>query len=124
MKQSTINKKLSDLKKQWSIDDPYPVCECCESAPATDMDHSISQKRCKELGKYELIWDKENISRSCRSCHTTWESYKSGIFEDHANVIDRMKFVCKHDLETFEKRMQAMNNYEIMCFLRAYQSEL
>lgn len=118
MKQATINNKLSKLKKEWALDEPNPVCECCGLRTAVDMDHTIPQKRCKELHRYELIFDKENISRSCRSCHMEWESYKSGIFEDHKNVKQRMLFVKKYDLETFEKRMSNMNNYLLMKYLR------
>lgn len=89
----------------------------CSAYPwemANDHDHTISQARCKKLGKTELIWDTNNIELTCREAHKEWESYRSGIFETHDNIIRRMLYVKKHDPENFEKRYQCLSNYRIM----------
>ena len=80
-------------------------CESCRSRPAQDCSHTISQKRCKELHKTELIWDEDNWSWDCRTCHSEWESYKSGKNKQHHNYELRMAFIKKHDIEGYEKRL-------------------
>lgn len=79
-----------------------------------DKDHTISQQRCKQLHKTELIWDIENIEYSTRQIHEEWERYHSGIFEEHKNVIKRMRYVKKHDPEMFKKRLDRISNYKIL----------
>ena len=108
--QSQINSKLSNAKKGWLV--KY-ICECCHKNQTNDPDHTISQKRCKELHKAELIWTEGNISWSCRTCHQSWESYKSGLFSNHYNAYNRMLFVAMHDPETFKKRFQCITNKEL-----------
>ena len=90
------------------------MCQCCQQEIAVDHDHTISQARCKTLHKTELIWDSDNWSSSCRECHKEWESYKSGRFEEHKNVIQRMLFVKEHDPEGFRKRYAHLSNYKVM----------
>ena len=109
--QATIDRRRKEAyQNAWKI----TVCECCHEEMATDHDHSISQARCKQLHKTELIWDADNWSASCRECHSEWESYRSGKFEDHKNVVKRMLFVKKHDPQGFEKRRQHLSNYKVM----------
>ena len=90
---------------------------CCEGCGTTDElathDHTISQKRCKELHKSELIYDEENIKFSCIPCHRQWESYKSGQFTDHNNVEARMIYTLEHDREGFIKRLHHIENEDI-----------
>lgn len=76
-----------------------------------DHDHTISQKRCKELGKIELIWDFDNIVYSSRKAHMEWESYKSGLFMNHANFKERMEFLKEHDPEGYQKRKQVVDSF-------------
>jgi hypothetical protein len=104
--QAQINSRLSKERKGWR--EKY-VCECF-GAPhiAHDADHSISQKRCKEIGKTELIWDEGNISWSCREAHQLWESYKNGKFQYHKNFKKRMLFVAMYDYEGFMKRFHCL----------------
>lgn len=80
-------------------------CSGCQSCYWDDHDHTISQKRCKELGKPELITNVDNFEYSCRQCHTEWESYKSGEFIKHKNFERRMAFVKLHDPEVWERRI-------------------
>lgn len=100
-----IRIKLKTAYRAQEREDPVVSCECCGISPADDHDHTISQARCKQLKKAELIWDKENWSRSCRKCHMDWESYKSGRFRQHRNYIQRMWFMREHDPEGYRKRL-------------------
>lgn len=89
------------------------ICECCHREQGVDHDHTIAKARCKEIGKTELIWNSDNWSWSCRDCHGQWESYKSGEFQKHHNVITRMRFMKKHDLEKFQSRMNYITDIGI-----------
>lgn len=82
------------------------ACDCCEQSTWDDHDHTISKKRCKELGKTELVYDVDNIEYSCRECHVRWESYKSGEFRLHKNFQKRMDYMKIHDYESWVKRME------------------
>ena len=104
---NNIRSKTKASYRRQEREDPVEYCECCGAALADDHDHTISQKRCKELKKTELIWDPENWSRSCRRCHSEWESYKSGKFRNHKNYVKRMWFMKKHDPEGYRKRLYA-----------------
>lgn len=81
------------------------MCQCCGKRLAQHRDHSISQARCKQLHKTELIWDPKNWSLSCAKSHHEWESYKSGDFKKHKNYSIRMNFVKLHDPEGYRKRI-------------------
>ena len=105
MDSKNIRSKLKASYRSQERDDPVGLCECCNSSPADDHDHTISQSRCKQLHKAELIWDRDNWSRSCRDCHHEWESYKSGKFRKHKNYVKRMWFIRKHDPEGYRKRL-------------------
>lgn len=105
MKQSTINAKLSKAYKEKHSGAGIVLCECCGIERATDNDHSIAQRRCKEIGKVELIWDAENFVSSCRKCHMEWESYKSGEFRKHLNYDKRMNYLFNHDKQSYMKRL-------------------
>lgn len=105
--QAYINRKLSEIEC-------VGQCEAYPSERAVDRDHTLAQRRCKELSKSELIWDTGNIAMSSRLAHCEWEAYKSGTFEDHANVVERMLYVKKHDPETFIKRKMCISNYKVL----------
>lgn len=102
--QSTINRRYSEALKTKHSGQGITMCECCRKERAQDNDHTISQKRCKEIGKTELIYDPENFVSSCRSCHNSWESYKSDEFRHHLNYEERMNYLHKHDLQSYFKR--------------------
>jgi 5-methylcytosine-specific restriction endonuclease McrA len=86
------------------IDAPV-MCKACGKKKPLTHDHTISQKRCKELGYTELIYDEENIQYTCHDCHQEWESYKSGKFRQHKNFERRMEFLKVCDPEGWRKRM-------------------
>lgn len=109
--QRDINRHLSATYKGMMV--KY----CCEACGTTNEiathDHTISQKRCKELHKTELIWEEKNIKFSCIPCHNEWESYKSGEFTHHRNVEDRMSYTLTHDEQGFMARIDHITNEEI-----------
>lgn len=113
--QGMINSRLRDAYK-WSM--PKYICECCGKKQTNDHDHTISQSRCKELHKVELIWLEGNWSYSCRDCHHEWESYKSGLFSFHKNAHKRMLVVAMYDRETFIKRYHCITNEVLKDTLR------
>lgn len=95
------------LKKSYRQNESDYVCQSrgvnCQTSPC-DHDHSISQKRCKELHKAELIYDPENWVISCRACHSEHESWKSGLNQLHKNYTKRMEYMKKHDPEGYRAR--------------------
>jgi len=113
LNQRQINSRLSREKKGFI--ERY-VCESCDisSRRIVHWSHTISQKRCKELHKTELIWDEGNGSWDCQEhCHIEWESYKSGVFQEHFNMVRRMAFIAQHDLEGFKKRLNYITDQDI-----------
>jgi hypothetical protein len=115
--QRFINSRLSSMRIRMIMENEL-MCQAYPSEKANDFDHTISQKRCKQLGKTELIWSPENISISSRLAHAEWECYASGAFEEHTNVVERMLFVKARDTEMFEKRFQRLSNYKVMKALK------
>jgi len=110
--QSQIRTKLSKAYKGLVL--KYR-CEGCMNAVAQDHDHTISQSRCKQIHKTELIIDRENIEFSCRECHDQWEGYKSGKFANHANAVKRMLYTKIHDAEGYMKRLLCISEgHEIL----------
>ena len=103
--QVAINNKLRIAYAAADEDLDIYVCECCGKRPPVDHDHTISQKRCKELHKTEPIIDPANWSYSCRTCHEEWESYKDGKFLNHNNLEKRMAYLEQHDPEGYQKRL-------------------
>jgi len=102
--ESQIRSRLENRYKKTTK--PTTVkCQCCGKNQAVDHDHSISQKRCKELHKSELIWNEKNWSLSCRTCHMEFESYKDGKFKKHINYKSRMNFIALNDPEGYRKRI-------------------
>ncbi len=112
--QDQIDRMLTAARKIMRNNATSSKCKAYPDLEANDFDHTISQSRCKELGKTELIWNPDNMEFSSRIAHMEWERYRSGVFEEHQNVVRRMLFVKKHDPEGFEKRYQQLSNYRIM----------
>ena len=107
--QATINKRLSAAYAQADQETDRYICECCGKYPPAHHDHTISQKRCKELGRSELIYERANWSYSCARCHSEWESYKSGRFTKHLNYTIRMEYMQQHDPEGYAKRTNILS---------------
>ena len=103
--QATIDRKYSEaLRRKYADMIGIPPCEAC-GKQSHDSDHTIARARCKELHKTELIWDPDNFPRSCRSCHSSWEDVKGLKWVDHANVLQRLLYLKKHDPEGYNYRM-------------------
>ena len=105
--QTQINSRLAKMRNSMMH---YYICQCCWVNQANDHDHTISQKRCKELHKTELIWDEANISFSCRGCHIIYENFKTGGFQLHKNWLKRILFIKLHDNETYMKRFYYLSD--------------
>lgn len=106
-KQAIIKRKLRETYEQ--IDNEREqICQGCgRSDKPLSHSHTISQKRCKEIGKPELIWDKDNIEIECfgnnEDCHNIWE--KGTLLQKWAmdNFLRKLKYIEKNDNETFVK---------------------
>ena len=107
--QTQINSRLAVAKKGFI--ERY-VCESCGVNGRTfaAWSHTISQKRCKELHKTDLIWLEGNGSWDCHDCHIVFESYKDGRFSHMNNAYERMVFIAMYDDETFIKRYLCITN--------------
>lgn len=105
--QTQINSRLSKAKKGFM--ERY-ICESCGKNQGTDWSHTISQRRCKELHKTELVWLEGNGSWDCRTCHVDWEEYKRPNYLDANNWLERMTFVAIHDEEGFRMRLMYVND--------------
>jgi len=101
--QATIQRKLSEAYRLYG--GRFFLCEGCGNERATDHSHIISQKRCKELHKTELIWSRENWFYACRDCHMIWESYKSGEFGSLKNIDELLDVLRVYDYEGLQKRL-------------------
>jgi hypothetical protein len=109
--QAQIDSKLRKTYQEMGV---QRHCSAYPDMEAHDHDHTISQARCKQLGKTELIWDPDNIEFSSRTAHQEWERYRSGRFEEHKNVVKRMLFVKKHDREKYWLRIDHISTYTII----------
>ena len=113
-KQAQIESKLRKAKKEFvqSVD---PVCQGCgKGGKRLSVSHTISVKRCKELGKEELIYDIKNFSLDCccdtGDCHSL---YEIGSIEQRLqlnNFMERFLYICKHDIERSRSLMLAAQN--------------
>ncbi len=120
--QQKIRSEYTKAKKGWRT---KGICEALGFPHvADDPDHTISQSRCKEIHKVELIFMEGNISWSCRKAHMEWESYKSGRFSYHKNAYSRMVFTAMHDEEGFKKRYYCITNDELRLKLESLFNEL
>lgn len=95
--QGTIDRKRSEAYKKKHIGRPRPICGGCEQAMADDNGHIIAQARCKHLHKTNLIWDPNNMTDDCRTCHHVWENFKTGEWRKLKDVDIRVDYLLKHD---------------------------
>ncbi len=73
--------------------------------------HTISQARCKEIGKTELIWDEDNIfleefeapTSNPQVAHNIWESGSIQKKMRLLNFDKKMRYMQQHDKETYIK---------------------
>lgn len=89
-----------------------PVCQGTgRSDVPLSFSHTISQQRCKDLGKAELIIDPDNIEiegfeeRTSKptAAHNIWED---GSLEQKVKLLNftrKLKYIKKHDNERYQK---------------------
>ncbi len=110
--QIEINKNLKEVYKYIDLD-RLPICQGCNSPhnPPLSHSHTISQARCKSLGKTELIWDEENIEIECfgapssnpTECHNIWEVSNLEMKKTLFNFKKKLEYIKIHDQETYKK---------------------
>lgn len=89
-----------------------PVCQGTgRTGVPLSFSHIISQARCKELGKTELIWSEDNIeleefeapTSNPTAAHNIWEV---GTIEKKLTLLNierKLEYIAQHDPETFIK---------------------
>lgn len=106
-KQAIIKRKLRETLEQ--IDNEREqICQGCgRSDKPLSHSHTISQKRCKEIGKPELIWDKANIEIECfgneNYCHEKWERGTSREKRLMKNYIKKLEYLMRYDQQKHTK---------------------
>jgi hypothetical protein len=97
--QATIDRRRSAAYREAYAGLPHPSCESCGKR-AEGSSHIVSQKRCKELRKSELIWDRINFYPACNLHNSAWESNDTSL----PNYQRLMEILQKLDPEGYEKR--------------------
>lgn len=83
--------------------------------------HTISERRCKEIGKTELVWDEDNIELEgyeppCSNpiaAHNIWEV---GQIERKVMLLNfdrKLEYIKKHDPETFRAYLFRIENSNV-----------
>lgn len=107
--QISVNLKLTYAK----IDETrLPFCEGSgKTGVPLSHSHTISQARCKQLGKAELIWDEDNIfleefeapTSNPTASHNVWEL---GNIEKKTTLVNfdkKLEYIKLHDIEQYMK---------------------
>ena len=93
----------------------------CQGTGRTDLplsfSHTISRKRCKEIGKSELIWDKHNIeiesyhepSSNPIAAHNIWEFGSWAQKAELLNIERKLEFIKINDPQAYESTMAAID---------------
>ncbi len=117
MKQSTIIHRLSEAYKIYDAITPKVCSGCGRSGYVMHHSHIISQKRCKEIGKPELIFRKTEIGYNfvydCMECHAIWEAVKNPAWKYLHNIFYRNDILKMFDPEGYTIRIGLVNNKEI-----------
>ena len=99
--QQTIERRRSAAYKEYyGADRSRSTCEET-GLPSEGSSHIISQKRCKQLRKTELIWNPENFFPALNSVNSRWENNDSTL----KNYWKYMEVVKKYDPEGYNKRL-------------------
>lgn len=103
--QAEINVRLKEAYSQ--IDDCF--CKGCGEVGNSHA-HVISQSRCKQIGKSELIWNCENIFWSDFKCNSAIENPKGKAWKSLKNIDKCLAFIKLHDPELYSKfQLSAVN---------------
>lgn len=98
--QAVIDRKRSEAYRKRYEGNPHPLCEET-GVYAQGSSHIISQARCKQLHKTELIWDFGNFFPATHVVNLRWESNDTTL----KNYWKYMEYLKKHDPEGYEKRI-------------------
>jgi hypothetical protein len=107
--ETMIRRRYAEALKDKHQGNGPAMCEAYPDERAVHNDHTISQKRCKQIHKTELIWNPDNFVSSSARAHTEWEAIKGGEWLHHANVDQRLKFLKEHDPEGFDTRINLVS---------------
>lgn len=110
---ATIKKRLSENYRHHPA---WSVCEACGCKPATEHSHVISKQRCKELGKADLIYSRENWFFSCRKCHHDWEAVNGDQWTRFKNLERLIPVLQKHDPQGYMKRVIQLKGQTLDAF--------
>jgi hypothetical protein len=77
--EATIKQRLSKVYRELYDSQLQPCWGCNGMAQGTA--HIIPKKRCKDIGKTELIWHPINLVPCCHRCNSIMESYKGENFK-------------------------------------------
>lgn len=80
---ATCKSRLSKTYRSLYEGTVHPSCAGCNDR-AEGSAHLIPKARCKQLGRSELIWAKENILPACNHCNGVLENPQS---EDFRNLL-------------------------------------
>lgn len=101
-----------------------PICQGTgRSDVPLSFSHTISQARCKELGKTELIWDEDNIelegfeapTSNPVAAHNIWEVGSIDKKIMLLNFERKLQYIAKHDPEHYTKLLFQIEDYEKRC---------
>ena len=117
-------KQFNKTKKQSEIDYKYavaceeikqerePMCESCgkwHTQVSLSFSHIISRKRCKEIGREDLIYDKRNLLLECfggpssfpTECHNQHELHDIEKIKHHLTYQYKMQFIKENDIQLY-----------------------
>ncbi len=111
-KQSKIDSDYSKTVKQMT-EEREQFCETCgHTHKPLSVSHTISRKRCKEIGRIDLITHKDNLVFECfeaptsnpTACHNIWELQQLKKYQDiNPDMLrKRLSFVKENDPQTFK----------------------
>ncbi|HEU5289546.1 MAG TPA: hypothetical protein VFU05_02810 [Cyclobacteriaceae bacterium] len=106
--QATIN---DNLRRHYAVNGKNVVCDGCRKA-TTGHAHIISQARCKQIGKTELIWHRMNWFYGCNECNAAIENPKGGAWKGLLNIRKCLSFIKEHDPELYAKFQLSSVNQE------------
>lgn len=104
-KGAKIKREVDDAKRKF-IDITEPYCQGCGwTGLRLSVSHTISEKRCGEMGKDELRSDTDNMALMCccdnTNCHGRWESGTREEKQALNNYDELIAFVKLHDHEGY-----------------------
>lgn len=117
-KQAVIKRKLNEVYRK--IDNERePVCQGCDRGDKPlSHSHTIGQKRCKHIGKPELIWDENNIEIECfgnkNDCHDIWERGTLSEKRELHNFTRKLEYTKLHDIQEYRKLLAELFTNDIL----------